>query len=567
MNNSSFIFVLCATKQLCSSNPPPPMPLRQATAALLKRIRSTYRFSSAAAASRRRIPDALAGQTYSREKYCFSSRKGGNFLWILISGHAALILGSGSSVVLAEDVATEVTSAGNIGGSNVTGLQRIEEGSVVSNEHTSKWRIFTDNGRDFFMQGKMDEAEKFFLSAIEEAKEGFGEKDPHVASAYNNLAELYRVRKEYDKAEPLYRSAVKILEESFGPEDVRVGAALHNLGKFYIMQRKLEEARVSYEIKGRVLGHGHPDYADTMYHLGTVLNLQGNVNDAQALILDSVRILEEGGLGESNICIRRLGYLAHMFLKSNQPEERENVQRKILHIMELTKSWSSPETVIAAESLATTLQSVGKLSDAQDLLERCLEAQRSLLPEGHVQLGAKMLRLARLTMLKANQERKFGNSEAVSELDKGKDLLQNTIRIAQQRLDGLAKQKRKFFSFGRRQDNDKDARTALLILLQSLNELSRLEIIKGEFQESKGTTPVLEAEAALQRCISAYKEFVNGGLISASSETQSEYLSCLKHLLNMMNNQKRKTDEFQRGTMDKLKDEIKHVESEIAPSQ
>lgn len=482
-----------------------------------------------------------------------------------------MILGSGSSVVLAEDVATEVTSAGNIGGSNVTGLQTIEEGSVVSNEHTSKWRIFTDNGRDFFMQGKMDEAEKFFLSAIEEAKEGFGEKDPHVASAYNNLAELYRVRKEYDKAEPLYRSAIKILEESFGAEDVRVGAALHNLGKFYIMQRKLEEARVSYEralkIKGRVLGHGHPDYADTMYHLGTVLNLQGNVNDAQALILDSVRILEEGGLGESNICIRRLGYLAQMFLKSNQPEERENVQRKILHIMELAKSWSSPETVIAAESLAMTLQSVGKLSDAQDLLERCLEAQRSLLPEGHVQLGARMLRLARLTMLKADQERKLGNSEAVSELDKGKDLLQNTIRIAQQCLDGLAKQKRKFFSFGRCQDNDKDARTALLILLQSLNELSRLEIIKGEFQESKGTTHILVAEAALQRCISAYKEFVNGGLLSASSEMRSEYLSCLKHLLNIMNNQTRKTDESQRSTVDKLKDEIKRVESEIAPSR
>lgn len=35
---------------------------------------------------------------------------------------------------------------------NATGLQRIEDGSVVSNEHTVKWRIFTDNGRDFFQK-------------------------------------------------------------------------------------------------------------------------------------------------------------------------------------------------------------------------------------------------------------------------------------------------------------------------------------------------------------------------------------------------------------------------------
>jgi len=44
-----------------------------------------------------------------------------------------------------------------------------------------------------FCQGKLDEAEKLFLSAIEEAKEGFGEKDPHVASACNNLVILLAV--------------------------------------------------------------------------------------------------------------------------------------------------------------------------------------------------------------------------------------------------------------------------------------------------------------------------------------------------------------------------------------
>lgn len=33
----------------------------------------------------------------------------------------------------------------------------------------------------------MEEAEKFFLLALQEAKEGFGEMDPHVASACNNL--------------------------------------------------------------------------------------------------------------------------------------------------------------------------------------------------------------------------------------------------------------------------------------------------------------------------------------------------------------------------------------------
>ena len=39
------------------------------------------------------------------------------------------------------------------------------------------------------------------------AREGFGEDDPHMASACNNLAEFYRIRRQYDEAEPLYKQA------------------------------------------------------------------------------------------------------------------------------------------------------------------------------------------------------------------------------------------------------------------------------------------------------------------------------------------------------------------------
>jgi hypothetical protein len=41
-----------------------------------------------------------------------------------------------------------------------------------------------------FFQGKLDDAERLFVAAIQEAKEGFGEQDPHVASACNNLVGL-----------------------------------------------------------------------------------------------------------------------------------------------------------------------------------------------------------------------------------------------------------------------------------------------------------------------------------------------------------------------------------------
>jgi tetratricopeptide (TPR) repeat protein len=70
-------------------------------------------------------------------------------------------------------------------------------------------------------QRQLDEAEKLFQAALLEAKEGFGLRDPHVASALNNLAEFYRLKKEYEKAELLYLEAIEILEESFQSDDIR----------------------------------------------------------------------------------------------------------------------------------------------------------------------------------------------------------------------------------------------------------------------------------------------------------------------------------------------------------
>ncbi|KAK9105887.1 hypothetical protein Scep_022731 [Stephania cephalantha] len=484
-------------------------------------------------------------------------------LWILYV-QAAIVIGFGSNISFSEEIDNNL-------GTNMeteedgSGLRRIEDGSVISNIHTSKWRVFTDNGRDLFLQGKLMEAENYFLLALEEAKEGFGPRDPHVASACNNLAELYRVKKEFVKAEPLYLDAINILEESFGPEDVRVGVAYHNLGQFYLVQRKLEEARISYEMKGQVLGHGHSDYADTMYHLGTVLFLQGKEKDSVALIQDSIRILEEGGQGESVPCLRRLRYLSQVLSKSNQLKEAENVQRKILHIMELSKGWNSLDTIIAAEGLALTLQSSGSLQEARKLLEKCLEVRKSILHEDNIQIGANMLHLARVAILMSNQMMKVDFLEAKKELDKAKVLLDNSIRVAQRVLD-VSQKTRNIRKHKEPGGTRKDEHVALTILLQSCNAMGLLATNKKELEEAGEKHYIAEAEHALLECVSAFKVLhaIFVSLISKSTEIKAEYLSCLRHLLNLMIE---RTDEKSSSKVQELKVEIKHIEAELSSSR
>ena len=62
-----------------------------------------------------------------------------------------LSLSNGSALAQEDSFSLAATTSEQAEG-DATGLQRIEDGSVISNEHTVKWRIFTDNARDFFMK-------------------------------------------------------------------------------------------------------------------------------------------------------------------------------------------------------------------------------------------------------------------------------------------------------------------------------------------------------------------------------------------------------------------------------
>lgn len=61
---------------------------------------------------------------------------------------------------------------------------------------------------------------------------------------------------------------------------------------------------------------------------------------------------------------------------------------------------------------------------------RCLNTQKKLLPEGHIQIGGNFLHMAKTFMLQATQLRGTNNSEALSKLDKAKDYLGDSSRLS-----------------------------------------------------------------------------------------------------------------------------------------
>ncbi|CAN6247935.1 unnamed protein product [Urochloa humidicola] len=446
----------------------------------------------------------------------------------ILIGQAALFLGVSNGYAFAQEDSVSPAATSEQAEGNATGLQRIEDGSVVSNEHTVKWRIFTDNGRDFFQKRQLDEAEKLFQAALIEAKEGFGLRDPHVASALNNLAEFYRLKKEYEKAELLYLEAIEILEESFESDDIRVGTALHSLGICYHLQHKFAQAQTCYEIEGRVMGAGHPEYASTMYLLAKVLSLQGKRRDAESLTEESIRILEEAGLGESPTCIQRMRYLSMELIKSKRLAEAEIWQRKILHSLELSKGWDSLHTAHAAELLSLTLQALNKFKESEELLERCLAARRKVMPEGHFLVALSLVHLARLTLHKFASDLKNKNSdEATHYLARAKQHCNDSIRITEGIINSSSKDQNKHNGTAAT-DRDKIAATA--ILLQAL-EVVGLVDIAAKHVLAQWDQDYRSVEDALQKCISVYRKPETRRLVTKG--VKQDCMRCLGVLINI----------------------------------
>ncbi|VFQ99692.1 unnamed protein product [Cuscuta campestris] len=309
-----------------------------------------------------------------------------------------------------------------------------------------------------------------------------------------------------------------------------------------------------------------------MYHLGTVLRIQGKEKDFEDLVLESIRILEEGDQGESYICTKRMRHLAEIYLKSNRIAEAVNLQRKILHIMELSKGWGSLDTIAAAEHLALSLQNLGNLTDAQQLLERCLDSRKTLLSEDHIEIACNLLHIARLKMLSSNKLRKTNVLQATTELDMAKDLLSTSIRVARKYLSQTIKAGQKTPSGVPRQTG-RDRQFALMVLLQSLNALALLEVAKAELENSKVDCLVNnEAESALRECISAFREYETEKSLPAQvpHQVKAEYLSCLKCLLGLImgggsgdGKTQQITDQTRRADLQQLKDEINRIEGEL----
>jgi tetratricopeptide (TPR) repeat protein len=107
------------------------------------------------------------------------------------------------------------------------------------------------------------EAEPLYKRALAILEKALGPDHPDVATALNNLANLYPARGRYTDAEPLLRRALGIYEKACGPDHPNVATSLFSLASLYMWQGRYTDAeplfRRALTIREKALGPDHPE--------------------------------------------------------------------------------------------------------------------------------------------------------------------------------------------------------------------------------------------------------------------------------------------------------------------
>jgi len=158
-----------------------------------------------------------------------------------------------------------------------------------------KGLISNSFGIAYFYLGKTGKAESHFQTAIKAYSAAGGPFIADQAQSVNNLAEIYRRRRQFQKAEAGYKEAIALMEKELGPSHPDMTVILENLGDMYRSTNRYVEAETQYRRSLAILEVGKHNLPARLIHtlhgLGKIYIDQGNQTQAEAMFERAAAII------------------------------------------------------------------------------------------------------------------------------------------------------------------------------------------------------------------------------------------------------------------------------------
>lgn len=177
---------------------------------------------------------------------------------------------------------------------------------VLGPEHPIILRGMNNLAKVLYDEQRYTDAEALERETIEIRRRVLGPEHPETLSTVSDLANTLSAEGRYAEAERLERETLEIDRRALGPENMYTLQTMNYLGATLLSEKRYSEAEKQYrealDIERRALGPAHPDTAETIYSLACLAALQGNPDEAFALLRDAI---DHGLSSQSDLLIEK----------------------------------------------------------------------------------------------------------------------------------------------------------------------------------------------------------------------------------------------------------------------
>ena len=177
-----------------------------------------------------------------------------------------------------------------------------------------------------------------------EIRRAIGNKSK-VVSTLQNIASVYKKRKDYDSCLATHEEILTVRQEEFGSNDVRVSDAWMSLGNIQTIAGRLDEATVSYEealrIRTLINGYNHTSVAHVLFKIGSINSRQSNYTGAKQLFEEYIRIRAEEEDDPDEEMAQALTLMGDLQKETN---EKSKAQINWMSALEIYQQLGYPDT-------------------------------------------------------------------------------------------------------------------------------------------------------------------------------------------------------------------------------
>ena len=252
-------------------------------------------------------------------------------------------------------------------------------------------------GQVMIAQSRKAEAVTAFAQAATLSQEIWPPNSHPVAHYLFAEAEARRIAADFSSAERLYRRVIEVKEKIYGPRHPDYAEALASLGMLYHDMDRDDDSLAllteSAELINVSLGSLHPKYADQLMKLSIVTSSLGRYHDALTLLEQCEEIRYRAAGPETAAYAEVLQHFGDTYVLAKDFDAAVDHYRQAADVFERTLGLENILTTRTLDGLATAYFLRKDFANSEVVLRRLAESRAKTLGENHIDFARALFRL------------------------------------------------------------------------------------------------------------------------------------------------------------------------------